>query len=65
MAERDKTTAFAIFVKYGWFMVLNTTVNNILVTLWRTVLLMEENGIPGENHRPVAGADSGGGSTPH
>jgi hypothetical protein len=37
--------------KYGWlvgFMVLNATFNNI------SVLLMEETGGAGENHRPVA-----------
>ena len=32
----------------------NDTFNNISVTLWRSVLLMEETGVPGENHRPVA-----------
>jgi len=38
----------------GWFMVCNVTFNNILVISWRSVLLMEETGVPGENHRPVA-----------
>ena len=38
----------------GWFMVFNTTFNNITVISWRSVLLMEETGVPGENHRPVA-----------
>ena len=34
-------------------LVFNATFNNIsLISLW-TVLLMEETGIPGENHRPV------------
>jgi len=28
----------------------NTTFNNISVILWQAVLLMEENGVPGENH---------------
>jgi hypothetical protein len=31
-------------------MVFNATVNNISVTSWRSVLLVEETGIPGENH---------------
>jgi len=31
-------------------MVFNTTFNNILVISWQTVLLVEETGIPGENH---------------
>jgi hypothetical protein len=34
--------------------VLNGTFNNISVTPWWSVLLMEENGGPGENHRPLA-----------
>ena len=36
------------------FIVLNATFNNISVISWRSVLLVEEIGIPGENHRPVA-----------
>jgi len=36
-------------------MVLNATFNNISVISWRSaVLLVEETGGPGENHRPVA-----------
>jgi len=35
-------------------MVLNTTFNNISVIWWRSVLLVEETEVPGENHRPVA-----------
>jgi hypothetical protein len=35
-------------------MVFNTTFNNISVISWRSVLLMGETGVPGENHRPVA-----------
>jgi hypothetical protein len=34
-------------------MVFNTTFNNISVISW-SVLLVEKNGIPGENHLPVA-----------
>ena len=29
----------------------NAIFNNISVILWRSVLLMEETGVPGENHR--------------
>ena len=36
-----------------WFMVFNATSNNISVKSWRSVLLVEEIGVPGENHRPV------------
>jgi len=35
-------------------MVLNATLNNISVISWRSALLVEEIGVPGENHRPVA-----------
>ena len=35
-------------------MVFNNTFNNILDISLRSVLLVEENGVPGENHRPVA-----------
>ena len=34
-------------------MVFNATFNNISVTSWRSVLLVEENGVPGENHWPA------------
>ena len=36
------------------FTVLNATFNNIGVISWRSVLLLEEIGVPGENHRPVS-----------
>ena len=36
------------------FMVFIATFNNISALSWRSVLLMKETGIPGENHRPVA-----------
>ena len=32
---------------------VNATFNNISVILWQSVLLVEESGVPGENHRPV------------
>jgi hypothetical protein len=38
---------------YG-FIVFNATLNTILVISWRSVLLMEETGVPGESHRPAA-----------
>jgi hypothetical protein len=31
-------------------MMLNATFNNISVIMWRSVLLVEETGVPGENH---------------
>jgi hypothetical protein len=33
-----------------WFVVFNTTFNNISVMSLRSVLLVEEIGVPGENH---------------
>ena len=37
-----------------WFMVFSATFNNISVILWWSVLLVEETGVPGENHWSVA-----------
>jgi len=34
-------------------MVFNATFNNISVISWRSVLLVEEIGVPGENHQPA------------
>jgi len=33
----------------GWFMVFNATFNLISAISWRSVLLVEETGVPGEN----------------
>jgi hypothetical protein len=38
----------------GRVMVFNAPFNNDLAILWQLVLLAEESGIPGENHRQVA-----------
>ena len=35
-------------------MVFNATFDNISVILWQSILMVEENGVPEENHRPVA-----------
>ena len=35
-------------------MVFNTIFNNILVISWWSVLFVEENGVPRENHRHAA-----------
>jgi len=42
---------FAIGIRV---IVFNATFNNISVILWRSVLLMEETGIPAENQQPDA-----------
>jgi hypothetical protein len=36
------------------FWCFNTTFSNISAISWRPVLMMEEAGVPGENHRPWA-----------
>jgi hypothetical protein len=41
----------------GWFIVFNATFNNISVISWRSVLLVEETGVPEENHQPVEVTD--------
>ena len=35
-------------------MMFNATFNNISAISWRSVLFVEETGVPGENHRPAA-----------
>ena len=35
-------------------MVFNATFNNISGISWRSILFVEEIGVPGENHRPAA-----------
>jgi hypothetical protein len=37
-----------------WFIVLNATFSNISSISWRPILVVEEAGVPGENHRPFA-----------
>jgi len=43
-----------MFVLFVCLMVFDATFNNISVISWRSALLVEETGGPGENHRPVA-----------
>ena len=45
----SKITEIKTMVWFG-FMVFNTTFNNISVISWHPVLLVEETGVPGENH---------------
>ena len=37
-----------------YHMYVHATFNNISVISWQSVLFLEETGVPGENHRPVA-----------
>jgi hypothetical protein len=50
MHRLDKLTQWFGLV---WFMVFNATFNNISVISWRSVLLVEETGVPGENPAPT------------
>jgi hypothetical protein len=43
------------FVSYCLFVNANATFNAISAMLWRSVLLVEETGVPRENYRPAAG----------
>jgi hypothetical protein len=40
-----------MYIYSEWFMVFNATFNNISVISWWSVLLVEEIGVPRENHR--------------
>ena len=53
-ALRLLITPFRIFkLFYETCMVFNVTFNNISVVSWRSSLLVEETGVPGENNRPA------------
>ena len=43
-----------IYFMTDWFLVFNATFRNISAISWRPVLVVEEAGVPGENHRPWA-----------
>ena len=42
------------FLQGLWVMVFNTTFYTISIISWRSVLLVEKTGVPGENHCPAA-----------
>ena len=46
----DYLLKFTSNILMVWFMVFNATFNNISVIMWRSVLLVEDTGISGENH---------------
>jgi hypothetical protein len=48
--DRHDITEILLFV---WLMIFNATFNTISVISWRSVLLVEETRVPGENHRPI------------
>ena len=47
----DISASFTVALR---IMAFNATFNSISVILWRSVVLVEETGMTGENHRPVA-----------
>ena len=54
--EKISDTSLTNERKYSlWLIAYNATLNNISVISWRSVLvlLVEEIGVPGENHRPT------------
>jgi hypothetical protein len=50
-----KEKVMSKYVHFLWVKVIvfNATFNNISVIWWGLVLLVEETGVQGENHRPV------------
>ena len=44
----------ANIVMRRWLVGYGATFNNISIISWWSVLLVEETGVPGENHQPVA-----------
>jgi hypothetical protein len=49
----EKKKVFNLSNRLVGFMVFNATFNNISAIFWRSVLLVEETAVPGENHQPV------------
>jgi hypothetical protein len=52
--EHVSVINFPMLIMFVCLMVFNVIFNNISVISWRSVLLVEETGRPGENHRSVA-----------
>ena len=54
--ERNERKLFGLFlVRFDFdFWCFNATFSNISAISWRPVLVVEEAGVPGENHRPWA-----------
>ena len=52
--EHVSVINFPMLIMFVCLMVFNAIFNNISVISWRSVLLVEETGRPGENHRSVA-----------
>jgi hypothetical protein len=48
--KRRDPLSHDILIYYLWFMVFNATFNTISVISWQSVFLVEETGVPRENH---------------
>ena len=53
LLDEPNVLYFLFVCLFVCLMVLNATFKNILAISWQSVLLVEESGGPGENHRPV------------
>jgi hypothetical protein len=57
LQQGDINYEISVVVVIGYIlvrvMVFKANFNNISAISWRSVLLMEETEVPGENHRPV------------
>jgi hypothetical protein len=49
-----KTSKRILYYTMARAMVFNATINTVSVLSWRSVLLVEETRVPGENDRPAA-----------
>ena len=54
LSDLDNILAYYLDKTTLLFDGVNDSFNNISVISWRSVLLVEQTGGPGENHRPVA-----------
>ena len=56
-ADMNGYCIYILFLLYLFgirVMMLNATFNNISIISWRSIQLVEETGVPGENHRIAA-----------
>ena len=52
--KRSLTRSITTMIDFIYFWCFNATFSNISAVSWRPVLVVEEAGVPGENHRPWA-----------
>jgi hypothetical protein len=52
--QEEYVVRICAFIDVVCLMMFNATFNNISVISWRSVLLVENTGVSGENHQPVA-----------